>query len=124
MVVLDLLVYEALLSTLKAPIYEELKEDISNKYAKDFSSELLTAFAGPVGGPIRSDERLKREDPEPFSAYKALQRSHGRPGSYYGLVKTHKWSKYPETEEERTQCIEALKLRPICPGFRCGWSYG
>ena len=119
-VVLDVDVYEdAILSTLKAPIYEEIQEDNSSKYAKVFSSELLTTFAGPVGGTMRRDERLKREDPDRFSAYKSLQRSHGRPGSYYGLVKTHKWLKYPDTEQERTQCIETLKLRPICPGFRC-----
>jgi hypothetical protein len=119
-VVLDVRIYEeALLSTLEPPIYEEIPEDTSSKYAKEFSAELLNAFAGPVGGRIRRDERLKREDPDRFSAYKALQRSHGRPGSYYGLVKTHKWPRHPQTEEERVQCIENLKLRPICPGFRC-----
>lgn len=53
-VVLDLSVHEeAIMPTLKAPIYEELHKNNSSNYAKDYSIELLNAFAGSAGGPIR-----------------------------------------------------------------------
>ena len=38
----------------------------TTKNAKVFSSELLTTFAGPVSGTMRSDESLKLEDANCF----------------------------------------------------------
>ena len=109
---------EAILRSLAPPLYEELPRDPSTAFATIYGDALLTAFAGPPVRGQRRDLALKTQDPEKFRAYQRLQKSHGRAGPYYGLIKTHKWDRNPGCEEERLQCLASMKLRPICPGYR------
>ena len=55
---------------------------------------------------------------EGHKLYRRLSRTHGRCGPFYGLVKTHKYSGPPVTEEDRLRWISNLKIRPICPAHR------
>ena len=62
--------------------------------------------------------RLKQDKPEHYKLYQSLQKSHGRPAPFYGLVKTHKLPSPPINEAERKECVERIKLRPIAPSYR------
>lgn len=107
----------AVLRTLQPPVYEEVSFDPAEKFAKDFNTtHLLTAFAGPAvkGG----GNRMRGLGEAEKKLYQDLSQSHGRCGSIYALIKTHKYAHPPRTEEERLDWIRTLKVRPINPGYR------
>ena len=108
----------ALLRSLQSPIYEEVASDPAVTFAGKFNDHLLTALAGPAVRGKRRDKVLKETDEEAYKLYRRLSKTHGRCGPFYGLVKTHKYSAPPTTEEDRLFWISSLKLRPICPAHR------
>ncbi|KAF0314113.1 hypothetical protein FJT64_015405 [Amphibalanus amphitrite] len=108
----------ALLRSLQSPVYEEVTSDPAEAFAGRFNEHLLTALAGPAVRGRRRDTMLKENNPEGYQLYRRLSKTHGRSGPFYGLVKTHKYSSPPSTDDDRLNWISNLKLRPICPAHR------
>ena len=108
----------ALLRSLQPPVYEEIAYDPADAFAGKFNDHLLTALIGPAVRGKRRDQVLKQTNEEGYMLYRRLSKTHGRCGPFYGLVKTHKYSTPPTTEQDRLHWIENLKLRPICPAHR------
>jgi hypothetical protein len=120
LVVLDRAVYESkVLGLLVPPSYLELPSDPSKAFNAQFIKALREAFRSKVSpehrGSTRWDTKL-----EGLAArvYHQVRRTHGRPGAFYALVKTHKFDHPPTNEQERKHWIDNLKLRPILPGFK------
>ncbi|KAF0290735.1 hypothetical protein FJT64_001180 [Amphibalanus amphitrite] len=108
----------ALLRSLQSPVYEEVTSDPAEVFSGRFNEHLLTALTGPAVRGRRRDKMLKENDADGYQLYRRLSKTHGRCGPFYGLVKTHKYTAPPTTEEERLHWIANLKLRPICPAHR------